>query len=824
MCYTKLPVPSLGDESLLYEALCVCVLWLEISHQGRHHSTSNIKTQRQTKTGMRVYWSSVLNKPSGLHLILKFNNCYTTLGHMFLQQKIVFPVKCPQSGTKNNENPCARFLFSDIFMYTINFVINFQVIIDATQESTLVQNFKALFGLEIKEIHPEDIRRESLEGLVFPEAIDPRIDRNSLDGPTNGQYDEAGNYNHFVKSERLPHEKVGDQGIVMTREMLENIERGNIHLLPPQLQQHYIGMNQKEQQPDIQGGKTPDYLKKHHKKSMIEAMNTNNNGEQIYRQQEEPMSKDQLHAMAVAQAKEIEKSMALAQKLSNKPPTIAETLGMMASMVSSGPTALGTGTPTTANSSNVLPSIRDLVQMPKGQVLAMASGLTSSQPLTNTTESAPKVTQPSPKQTYELYIKKQPGSSPESIPKIDELLKDPVFLQQALTRGLLPSGGINPPQKQEDRPALPAGVVVPRLPYKQERVAKRRSTGSESEMYQSEVEAHQAAAQLVSMANSRQGVSPRLPPSSQAQPRPAAVDAADKQLAAMVSNVAAGAEQQRAALSIEHEVAAQLEDMAKRKVGPMSMTPPVSSGPTLPPPLQSQGVFTPQKELTIDEQVAAQLEEFRRRKAIIEANAALKQPKKSPKARPAAVSKPHLPLTKPGPLHMHPGAIPRQTVPTSVQGVPAPLPQGAVVMQTMSSQVHPVAGQIQVPPPQAKPVSAPVQTTTAIPVPKVPQRSTSLDEQIAIQLREMAHRKAVESQQPAPTEGAKPAQVHVQAPVQHVQAPAQGHVQAPAQMVTRVTLPLQSRGASLPTPVVTTSVPAPSLPPQQVSYVIIRNS
>ena len=596
----------------------------------------------------------------------------------------------------------------------------------------------------------------------------------------------------------------------MTREMLENIEKGNIHLLPPQLQQHYIGMNQREQQADVSGGKTPDYLKKHHKKSMIEAMNTNNNAEQIYRQQsgEEPLSKEQLHAMAVAQAAEIEKSIALSQKASNKPPTIAETLGMMASMVSSATTSHGTGTQTTANSSNVLPSIRDLIQMPRGQVLAMASGLTSSQPLTNTTESAPKVTQPSPKQTYELYIKKQPGTSPESIPKIDELLKDPVFLQQALTRGLLPSGGVNLPAKQEDRPALPAGIVVPRLPYKQEKVQKRSSTGSESEMYQSEVEAHQAAAQLVSMANSRQGISPRLPPSSQAQPRPSVE--ADKQLAAMVSNVAAGAEQQRAALSIEHEVAAQLEDMAKRKVGQTGKTPPVSTGPALPPPLQSQGVFMPQKELSIDEQVAAQLEEFRRRKAIIEASAALKQPKKSPKARPAAgPSKPVQTMTRPGPLHIPPSSVPRQTVPTSVQGIPTPSHQGPVAMQTHPAQVHPVAGQIQARPPQAKPASAPVQAPAAVPVPKVPQRSTSLDEQIAIQLREMAHRKAVESQHPTAQEEAKQPQV-----------PAQ----IAAQVASNVPLPVQSRSASLPTPVETTPVSAPSLPPQHVSYFVILSN
>ncbi len=483
-----------------------------------------------------------------------------------------------------------------------------QVVIDAIQEGTLIQNFKALFNLDVKEIHPEDIRRDSVEGLVFPETYDPRSEKKSP-GASNGETDllpSMADFNLAVKNDRMGLES---QNIPFhpPNNLAQNVNTSQFEPLPPHLREHFLATSTVGSGVEEKGDKTADYLKRHHKKSMIDSVGMSNKGNG------EPLSKEQLQAMAVAQVAEIDRSIALGQTNSNNEaqrlPSIAEIRKDPALPV-----------PGTGNVNNTLPSIRDLIQMPRGQILAM-TGL-------GTSASLPHLTPPPPPPISSAPVFSQSGGNtfqhqhmaPQAAVQSGSL-PDPPHFSGVNAGGVQSSSGVDP--VQEDRPVLPAGVVVPRLTV-QSKPAGKVSSATESE-------AHQAAAQLVSMANSRH-------PGSTRHMTPPLADQ-NHHVAAMVSNVAAGAEQQKAALSIEHEVAAQLEDFAKRKAVNSGKSPPATVRSSQPVPGHTTTTtaapvpgVVPQKELSIDEQVALQLEEFRRRKAVIEAREATK-PKKSPRAK-----------------------------------------------------------------------------------------------------------------------------------------------------------------------------------------------
>ena len=475
-----------------------------------------------------------------------------------------------------------------------------QVVIDASQESTLIQNFKSLFNLDVKEIHPEDIRMDNIEGLQFPEPYDPRLEKKSP-GTANGETDTlptVAEINHMVKNEKVTPEK---RGLPTEKSYMRSPSPSVMEQLPPHLREHFMATAATNVNND---SKISDYLHKHNEKVFdhLVVPVSNSDGHAG------PLSKEQLHALAVAQAAEIDRSMGLAQGSkggTQKLPSISEIR-----KESMPPVVVGTST-----TSNTLPSIRDLIQMPRGQILAMA-GIGASQ---NNNVQVAVGSLPFPQAVSRTN---EQMASVQSIDTSKEIQGQNIYSQAKSTfyPGVVPSLS---PMQQDERPVLPAGVVVPRLPP-----SKRTSTGNETEHLQSESEAHQAAAQLVSMANSRNIPARLKTPTTPSRMIPDQ----DQQLAAMVSNVAAAAEQQKAALSIEREVAAQLEDFARRKSEHSGKSSPAAM-------LSAQNLVTmqkslrePQKELSIDEQVALQLEEFRRRKAIIEAQEALK-PKKSPKAK-----------------------------------------------------------------------------------------------------------------------------------------------------------------------------------------------
>ena len=492
------------------------------------------------------------------------------------------------------------------FVCTITPCSFFQVVIDATQETTLIQNFKALFNLDVKEIHPEDIRLESLENLQFPEPYDPRFEKKSP-GTANGEteiFSAITEMNHMVKNEQITPEKQ-TRGILHPNTYAQTANPDVMEQLPPHLREHFQAAPASDSQLEENGGKTPDYLKRHHKKSIIDSIVPNSNNNPAG-----PLSKEQLHALAVAQAAEIDRSMASSRNGKNteiqKLPSIAEMRKESRSSPLVGP----------SSTSNTLPSIRDLIQMPRGQILAM-TGLGSSQITQNVSGNV------SFQQTMGYTFSQSKHAAIDSVARSTDTHVHNVF-----STSTVPSRGSA--MQQDDRSVLPAGVVVPKLPLSKPLVA---ATPRVSEHAQSESEAHQAAAQLVSMANSRNAVPTRqitAPTVSRV------LTDQDQNVAAMVSNVATAAEQQKAALSIEHEVAAQLEDFARRKAGQSGISPPAAVAKSQTNVIQTQKPpvtgSRAQKELTIDEQVALQLEEFRRRKAIIEAQEALK-PKRSPKAK-----------------------------------------------------------------------------------------------------------------------------------------------------------------------------------------------
>ena len=484
----------------------------------------------------------------------------------------------------------------------------FQVVIDATQETTLIQNFKALFNLDVKEIHPEDIRLDSLEGLQFPEPYDPRLEKKSP-GTANGEteiYSAMTELNHMVKNEQITPEKQTHR-ILPPKSIAQTTNSDAMEQLPPHLREHFLAASITDSRLDENGGKTPDYLKRHHKKSMIDSIVPNSKSNNC---PAGPLSKEQLHALAVAQAAEIDRSMAAVQDgkttVSQKLPSIAEMRKESRSSPMVGP----------SSTSNTLPSIRDLIQMPRGQILAMA-GLGNSQNSQTLSGNAPF------SQSVGHMFSQSQLTATDTVTKLKG-----TYVQSVFSTGTFPSRGSAMPQ--DDRSVLPAGVVVPKLPPGKHTPV---TVSSETEHLQSESEAHQAAAQLVSMANSR-----HVAPSRHVTP-PAVnrvIPDQDQQVAAMVSNVAAATEQQKAALSIEHEVAAQLEDFARRKAGQPDKSPPAAVAPSqhgvIPTPNPSVSGIRTIKDMSIDKQVALQLEEFRRRKAIIEAQEALK-PRKSPKAK-----------------------------------------------------------------------------------------------------------------------------------------------------------------------------------------------
>ena len=452
---------------------------------------------------------------------------------------------------------------------------------------------------------------DNIEGLQFPEPYDPRLEKKSP-GTANGETDilpTMTEMNHMVKSEKVPLEKQG-HGLVPSKGYVQGPNPGMMEQLPPHLREHFMATSAGEVRLDENVGKTSDYLKKHHKKTMIDSIGPVSRNDGL----SGPLSKEQLHALAVAQAAEIDRSMSLARGSkgveTQKLPSISE----IRKESRSSP-IVGSG-----NTSNTLPSIRDLIQMPRGQVLAMA-GLGTSQNSNNTQPTPGNL--PFPHTAG--HVSHSQAAAVESVSNSKGTQLQNIYPP---VQSVFNPGAVLPPDtpvQQDDRPVLPAGVVVPRLPH-----SKRTSVGNETEHMQSESEAHQAAAQLVSMANSRNVPSRHMTPTT---PNRVIADQ-DQQVAAMVSNVAAAAEQQKAALSIEHEVAAQLEDFARRKSGHSGRSPPAAVASSQPNIVASQKplVSGPQKELSIDQQVAVQLEEFRRRKAIIEAQEALK-PKKSPKAK-----------------------------------------------------------------------------------------------------------------------------------------------------------------------------------------------
>ncbi len=62
MCHTELLVPSLGDESLLYEAVSLRVLRIEIPDQRWNHKTSDSEAQRPASSGMEQTFVNYVQK------------------------------------------------------------------------------------------------------------------------------------------------------------------------------------------------------------------------------------------------------------------------------------------------------------------------------------------------------------------------------------------------------------------------------------------------------------------------------------------------------------------------------------------------------------------------------------------------------------------------------------------------------------------------------------------------------------------------------------------------------------------------------------------
>ncbi len=467
--------------------------------------------------------------------------------------------------------------------------------IDATQETTLVSNFKTLFNLDVKEIHPEDIRRDNLDGLVFPEPYDPRTEKRSPGGTSNGETDfhpSATQLNYLTSKspgispdkQRLTFHPPPAPPPPPNDHVAQIGNEAQFEQLPPHLREHFLATAA----PVIEenGTKSVDHPKRHHKKSVVDSVGSSLEKPSV----SEPLSKEQLHAMALAMAQQQQRSGP--NNETQKLPSISEMR-----RDATGSPMLG---PNTAN--NTLPSIRDLIQMPRGQILAAMTGLTQA-PNTSFAQQGQISSPPVFSQSMDVPMQQQTSVSGVG-PKSNQT----------------PQGGFA--SAHDEWPHLPAGVVVPRPPHPAHTSKPPGAATSETES-----EAHQAAAQLVSMANSRNPVPTRhmTPPLADH----------NQQVASMVINVAVGAEQQKAALSIEHEVAAQLEDFARRKAGQSSKSPPVSvsqAQSALPGPNPVLLNSEQQKQLSIDEQVALQLEEFRRRKAVIEAREALK-PKKSPRAK-----------------------------------------------------------------------------------------------------------------------------------------------------------------------------------------------
>ena len=52
LCDPELLISTLGNESLLHEALPLCVLRFKITNKGWYNAASNLKAQGQSATGM----------------------------------------------------------------------------------------------------------------------------------------------------------------------------------------------------------------------------------------------------------------------------------------------------------------------------------------------------------------------------------------------------------------------------------------------------------------------------------------------------------------------------------------------------------------------------------------------------------------------------------------------------------------------------------------------------------------------------------------------------------------------------------------------------